>query len=198
MVDIVEGGLTFSFGAGWQAIKYDETAWYANQLRSGGSGLKAMDILACKQNSHWWIEIKDCDGHETASTPRISPADPVGVDQTRAWINTQTFAGSVKAQRKKLFIIDEVMQKFRDTLTSAVVAQRLRSAELLPFIGPSHSNESLVIVLVLTWGLPDYARLASRLQQKLNTALVPYGMTGFVVNQNCQVPGLDPAITRTV
>lgn len=111
MVDIVEGGLNFSFGAGWQAIKYDDTAWYVNQMKRS---IKAMDILACKQNSHWWIEIKDCDGYETANTPRMSPADPPGVDQTRTWISTQTFADSVKAQRKKMFIIDEVMQKFRD------------------------------------------------------------------------------------
>ena len=195
MVDIVEDGLKFSFGPGWQAIKYDDTDWYVNHMKRS---IKAMDILACKQNKHWWIEIKDCDGFEVANTPRISPDDHPGVELTRAWIKTQTFVDSVKAQRKKMFIIDEVMQKFRDTLASAVIAQRLHNVELLPFVAPSHKNEPLVIVLVLTWGLPDYARLAARLQQKLNTALVPYGLTGFVVNETCQVAGLDPVITRAV
>ncbi|WLI06757.1 hypothetical protein PSH66_00030 [Pseudomonas sp. FP597] len=192
MVDIVEGGLTFSFGTGWQAIKYDDTVWYVNHMKRS---IKAMDILACKQKKHWWIEIKDCDGFETANMPRMSPTDHPGIELTKTWIKTQAFADSVKAQRKKMFIVDEVMQKFRDTLTSAVVAQRLQNAELLPFIAPSHNNEPLVIVLILTWGLPDYARLAARLQQKLNTALVPYGLTGFVVNETCQVAGLDPVIT---
>jgi len=195
MVDIVEGRLTFSFGADWQVIKYDESAWYINQIKTT---LKAMDILARKQNDHWWIEIKDCVGHEVANRPRLSPTDPQEVDQARAWIKAQAFDDTVKAQRKKQFIIDEVMQKLRDTLTSAVVAQRLKNAELLPFTPPSHTNASLVVVLILTWDLADYARLARLLQQKLNTALVPYGVNGFVVNETCQVPGFDPTITRAV
>lgn len=194
MVDIVEGALTFSFGAGWQVIKYDESAWYLNQIKTT---LKAVDILACKQNSHWWIEIKDCIGHEAVNTPRLSHIDPQEVDQTRTWVKAQAFDKIVKVQRQKQFIIDEVMQKIRDTLTSTVIAQRLGNAELLPFVPPSHSNSSLVIVLILTWNIADYARLARLLQQKLNTALVPYGINGFVVNETCQVPGLDPTITRT-
>lgn len=170
MVDLVENRLTFSFGAGWQAIKYDDSAWYLGQIKRS---LKAMDILASKQNDHWWIEIKDCGGYEAQNTPRMSDIDPQGVALTRAWINAQTLSNTVKAQRKQEFIIDEVMQKFRDTLSSAVVAQRLKNAEMLPFTAPSHSDESLVIVLLLTWDLPDYGRLALRLHQKLNSALAP-------------------------
>ncbi|GFM87447.1 hypothetical protein PSCICO_28460 [Pseudomonas cichorii] len=193
MVDVVEGMLTFSFDDEWQVIKFDESQWYCDRMKRQ---LKGMDILAIKDERHWWIEIKDCLGYEPANIPRMSGADPSGVTSTKEWLAGQSFAGDVKVQRQKLFIIDEVMQKFRDTLASVVIAQREGDQELRAYVAPIKGNPPLVVVLLLTWEPREYGRLAARLKLKLDMALKPYGLTGFVVNETCRVPGLDPAITR--
>ncbi|GFM82282.1 hypothetical protein PSCICN_29740 [Pseudomonas cichorii] len=193
MVDVVEGMLTFSFDDEWQVIKFDESQWYCDRMKRQ---LKGMDILAIKDERHWWIEIKDCLGYEPANIPRMSGADPSGVTSTKDWLAGQSFAGDVKVQRQKLFIIDEVMQKFRDTLASVVIAQREGDQELRAYVSPTKGNPPLVVVLLLTWEPREYGRLAARLKLKLDMALKPYGLTGFVVNETCRVPGLDPAITR--
>ncbi|KPW77139.1 hypothetical protein ALQ65_100555 [Pseudomonas syringae pv. coriandricola] len=195
MADVVEGTLTFSFPDDWQVIKFDETLWYTERMKRS---LKGMDILAAKENSHWWIEIKDCVGYEPDNLPRMSETLPVSVVTAKQWLDAQAFAAQVKVQRRKLFIIDEVMQKFRDTLVSVVVAHREIDGELSSYTAPARSGQGLVIVLLLTWSARDYGRLAARLKMKLDMALKPYGLTGFVVDETCRVPGLDLIVSRAV
>ncbi|MCK9729260.1 hypothetical protein [Pseudomonas syringae] len=194
MVDVVEGALRFSFTDDWQVIKYDETLWYTERMKRS---LKGVDILAAKENRHWWIEIKDCVGYEPDNLPRLSESPPTSVTHTKAWLDAQVFAEQVKVLRKKPFIIDEVMQKFRDTLVPVVVAHREDDGELSSYTAPAISGQGLVIVLLLTWSPRDYGRLATRLKTKLDMALKPYGLIGFVVNEACRVPGLDVAVNRT-
>lgn len=59
MPAITEGGLTFTFPAGWDASKFDEWSFYRNQFQGICGGAKAIDILAIEQDCCWLIEIKD-------------------------------------------------------------------------------------------------------------------------------------------
>ena len=65
--------LRFDFPEPWQALKFDESAWYRNTIKTR---VKAMDLVACLDATHWWIEVKDCKGFEADNLPRLSgPAD---------------------------------------------------------------------------------------------------------------------------
>jgi len=179
MVEITEGRLKFTFGGGWDAVKYNESRWHTGQMKSQ---LKAMDILATKDDRHWWIEIKDCEGYEEENRPRLSPAEPDEVGKTRIWIKDQGWAQLIKVDRKKPFIVDEVVAKFRDTLVALACAQRRAEPELV-----KHEivavGQSLTVVLILTWDSREFKRLAQRLQDKLRNALIPYAVDAYVVNE---------------
>ena len=194
MVDITEQSLTFHFATGWEAIKFDDTSWHRVQMKSR---LKAMDILASNNQHHWWIEIKDCHGFETKNRPRLVPREPSEVVETRIWVDTKGWKLIVSATRRKAFIIDEVLEKLRDTLVSLTIASRVNHPDLAPFSISASQPEKLIIVLLLTWDITDFKRLAKLLQQKLTTALQPYGLQGLVVNELMPVPGLDCTISRT-
>ncbi|SFL11221.1 hypothetical protein [Azotobacter beijerinckii] len=188
MVQLSEGRLRLTFAAGWQALKFDDTAWHRQRFGHH----QAMDILAVHGDQHWWIEIKDCEGFEQDNRPRMSPGDPQAVVQTRAWLRSQGLAQQVRAARSKPFIIDEVIEKLRSTLVSVLAAQRQGEAELQPYVAACNQGVPLNVVLLLTWNITDFRRLAQRLQQKLNSALLPYGLQGLVVNTppvglGCQV-----------
>lgn len=198
MPDVHEGQLTLSFPAGWQALKYDDTHWHKVRMKSR---LKAMDILAKEaDNDHWWIEIKDCQEAENTNRFRLSPADNPEVELTRQWVEQKGWKPRVAVARRKPFIVNEVEKKFSSTLAAMTIAMREDDAELRGFEVVSRllSPPAIKVVLLLTWEQRDFRRLASRLQQKLNQALSPYGVQGFVVNEqtigNC---GLPCQITRS-
>ena len=194
MSDITENRLNFRFAEGWKAIKFDDTDWHRVQMKSR---LKAMDILACHHQQHWWIEIKDCQGFETENHPRLSPKESAEVDQTRGWVDAKGWKPIVSVSRKKAFIVDEVLEKLRDTLVSLTFASRVNHPDLTAFSVSASQPEKLTIVLLLTWDITDFKRFARLLQQKLTTALQPYGLQGLVVNELMPVPGLDYTISRT-
>lgn len=188
MVQLSEGSLQLTFAAGWQAVKFDDTAWHRQHFGTQ----KAMDILAAHGAQHWWIEIKDCEGFEQNNLPRMSPTELPALQQTRAWIESQGLKPQVRVVRAKPFIIDEVIEKLRSTLVTVLAAQRAGEALLLPYAAAWNPGGQLKVVLLLTWDINDFRRLAHRLQQKLNMALGPYGLQGFVVNTppaglNCQM-----------
>ena len=70
---IHEGALRRGFPDPWLALKFDDTAWYRQAMKSR---VKAVDVIACRGQTHWWIEVKDCLGYEPESRPRLSPGDP--------------------------------------------------------------------------------------------------------------------------
>lgn len=179
MTRLTEGTLECTFDEGCKAIKFDATDWHRQQF----GHCKAMDILATSQGQHWWIEIKDCQGDELASLPRLSPAEPEEVTATRRWVKEKEFQRIVRINRCKPFIIDEVIEKMRDTLVALNFAQRAQDPALLPHAWCG-SAQPMTVVLLLSWDAPDFRRLAGRLQQKLTTALLPYGLSGFVVNEH--------------
>lgn len=181
MPDIREGNLSLVFPDDWQAIKYDESDWHCQRMKNRP---KAMDILARNPDEqHWWIEIKDCEGYEKDNRPRISPSESGEVDQVRQWIKQQGWQQTVHAQRKKPFIVDEVEAKLKETLAALAIARRENHAELAAFDVLHNPVSAWKVVLLLTWEKRDFKRLATRLQQKLNRALSPYGVQGFVVNE---------------
>lgn len=196
MPDVTEGQLTLSFPPGWKALKYDDSHWHKARMKSR---LKAMDVLAKKDGiNHWWIEIKDCEGAEDENRPRLSPADSQEVKRTREWVEHKGWKPKISIARRKAFIIDEVERKFSSTLAAIAVAMREDEPELRGFEVLSQQNSPAIkVVLLLTWEPRDFRRLASRLQQKLNQSLNPYGVQGFVVNeQTISGCGLSCQVTR--
>ena len=186
MPEIVEGDLKFYFESDSEAIKFDETNWHRHQMRST---LKAMDILCSTGNHYWWLEIKDCLGHERDNLPRLSAAEPDELPRVREYIKKNRYEHLVTASRKKPFIVDEVYEKFRDTLVSLAVASRSADTELSAFYSLFDTAKVVNVVLVLTWEGRDFKRLALRLQDKLNRCLAPYGVAGFVTDGTTQLPG---------
>lgn len=196
MVKIAEGEgaktLKCVFPDGWLAIKYDESDWHTKQMKSQS---KAMDILATDGGSHWWIEIKDCEGYESANRPRLSPSDPKEVEQVRQWIKKQQYGQQVKAVRKKPFVVDEIVEKFRHTLAALACAERKGGAELAQYQVVC-SKKPLFVVLLLTWDNKDFGRLAIRMQDKLKNALSCYSVDAYVTNGAISIPGLEMTIER--
>jgi len=196
MPDIREGNLILVFPDDWQVIKYDESDWHCQRMKNRP---KAMDILARNPDEqHWWIEIKDCEGYEQDNRPRISPSESGEVGQVRQWIMQQGWQQTVQAQRKKPFIVDEVEAKLKETLAALAIARRENHAELAAFDVLHNPAPAWKVVLLLTWEKRDFKRLATRLQQKLNQALSPYGVQGFVVNeQTTGSSGMRCVVTRS-
>lgn len=193
MLDITENRLNFQFAEDWNAIKFDDTAWHQVQMKSR---LKAMDILACHNQQHWWIEIKDCQGFETENRPRLSQNESAEVKEARDWVDAKGWKPIVSVSRKKAFIVDEILEKMRATLVSLTIASRVNHPDLSAFSVSASQPEKLTIVLLLTWDIKDFKRMARLLQQKLTTALQPYGLQGLVVNELMPVPNLDCTISR--
>ncbi|MEQ6918733.1 hypothetical protein [Halomonas aquatica] len=181
MPEVQEGRLTFQFPEGWQLLKYDDSTWHRQRMKSR---LKGVDILAHDGGpTHWWIEVKDCEGYEPENRPRLSGTEPVEVDQAREWVDQQGLKPTVQVTRRKPFIVDEVEEKLRDTLAAISVAQRKADLELEDFYVVRAQSPALTVVLLLTWNHRDFKRLASRLQTRLERALAPYGIRSFVVNE---------------
>lgn len=196
MVEICERGLCLRFAEGWEALQYDKTDWYCRELKAG---LKALDVLATNgEGEHWWVEIKDCEGYEDENFPRLSVEPPPEVGKTKIWLTKNGWRDSVQAVRYKPFVVDEVMSKFNDTLAAIAVAQRNNIRELQGHEVVCDSAPPLSVVLLLTWGIRDFERLAKRLQHKLNQQLRGYAIQGYVVNQqNIQDAGLDCQVFRS-
>ena len=98
--------------------------------------------------------------------------------------------------RAKPFIIDELIEKLRSTLVSVLAAKRQGEAELQPYVAVFDQGMPFSVILLLTWDIADFNRLAQRLQQKLNRVLLPYGLQGLVVNDLGRVTGLACQVSR--
>lgn len=88
---IREGVLQFNFGAGSQASKYDDWAFYRNQFQNGCyRDNKAVDLLCHSGNAAWLIEVKDYRQH--ARTKVVDLADEIAIKVR------DTLAGLLAAQ----------------------------------------------------------------------------------------------------
>ena len=198
MVEITEGEngkrrLKCIFPDGWDAIKYDATSWHLQAMKSQ---LKAMDVLATDGNHHWWIEIKDCEGFEDDNRPRLSPSDPKEVKQTCDWVIQKNWKSIVKVGRKKLFIVDEMVEKFRHTLVAMAWAEKEEEASLKAY-RVICTRKPLSVVLLLTWEGKDFKRLAMRLQDKMKKALSCYAVEAYVINGTAPANmGLEMTVER--
>lgn len=111
MITISEGKLTFIFPDNWKVNKYDESNFVKNHIQKS-QGCKAVDILALSNDSLFMIEIKDFRNYRIES----------------------------KASLKNDVVLDEVVQKFRDTLTGLYAAYRCQIEELAPFYQYLYTN----------------------------------------------------------
>ncbi len=92
MTTLREGRVSWTFGDGWTATKYDDWSFYRNQFTGLAGGSKAVDILALDPDIEvlWMVEAKD---FTTEPRDRSKP---------ELWL--------------------EVAQKVRDTLAGIVAA----------------------------------------------------------------------------
>ena len=81
MMEIAEGGLTFSFPDQCEAGKYDDWSFYRNQFQSMAGGSMAVDILCLAGGVAWLVEIKDYRQHP--QTKLIDLCDEVAQKSTR-------------------------------------------------------------------------------------------------------------------
>lgn len=201
---ITEGELHLVFAADWQALKFDNTAWYRG---TAGDGVKAVDVVVCNTTgtAHWWLEIKDCLGFEGDNQPRLSPNPPESVGKTKTWAVDQGYGREVVVKRAKPFIVDEVADKVAGTLASLVGASRAPvddhpdAAQVLPMAGVMQRGVRWSVVLLLAWSpaARDFGRLAMRLRDKLGQRLAAYQVECFVVNEGESAPNQPWTVTRT-
>ena len=59
MTCLTEGNLQFQFPTGYDAVHYDEWAFYKNQFQSVAGGSKAVDFICLDGTKKWLIEVKD-------------------------------------------------------------------------------------------------------------------------------------------
>jgi len=187
----IEGKLRLNFPRGWRAVKLDEEAWYRDEMKSQ---VKAVDVIAVRGTTHWWIEVKDCAGYEVDSLPRLQPSEPTCVTEVRQWAKQQGFDKCVQVRRAKPFIVDEVFDKFTGSIISLMAAQRApetskSAAKLKPFMAAMSEKTSLNLVLLLTWRGTDFKRLAKLLKTKLEQRVVAFNVTCHVVDELESVPG---------
>lgn len=197
-------GVLLTFQPGWQVQKIDETAWY----RDGdviGSRVKAVDVAASGPSGHWWIEVKNCHGHESDNRPRLNPGEPKPQQlvDTEAWIAAQGWDDLVEAKRRKLYVVDEVVQKVAGTIATLVAAERAPAAEaraavVLPHAPAYRPGNALTVVLLLTWSLPDFPLLAKRLKLHMEQRLSAFNVTCFVVNETVTAPAQPWTAGRTL
>ncbi len=69
-INIPEGNLSFSFE--FEAIKFDDTAYYRKHFIKIQNGISAIDILAVNNNVGYLIEIKD---YTHPDTENLKPLD---------------------------------------------------------------------------------------------------------------------------
>ena len=192
--------LRFDFPPPWQAIKFDDTPWYRGTIKTR---VKAVDVMACLDGVHWWIEVKDCKGFEADNLPRLSPSDPAEVDVVRAWAKSQGHDRAVTIQRAKPFVVDEVAEKLEGTLVSLMAAARADAhnadaQKLNPFARVLEGSAQWSVVLLLTWNpaARDFGRLAMRLRDKLRQRLAAYNVQCFVLNESESAPHQPWTLTR--
>lgn len=180
MTIITEGKLQFDFASGWDVIKFDgDDNLFYRKIR--GTGVKAMDFLIKNNNRFWWVEIKDFEGHESACEFRLDEnIKSPELAKVKNFINKENL-DSVCVAIKKPFIIHEIMKDYRDTLVVLHAAKYTNESSFSNFL--LLNNEPVKIVLLLTLNDIEFKRRAQKLQHRLNTALKPYGLQGFVVNK---------------
>ena len=59
MTCLTEGNLQFQFPEGYDAVHYDEWAFYRNQFQNVAGGSKAVDFIYLDGAEKWLIEVKD-------------------------------------------------------------------------------------------------------------------------------------------
>lgn len=192
--------LRFDFPAPWLALKFDDTAWYREKIKTS---VKAMDVVACHGHSHWWIEVKDCKDFEADNIPRLSPVDPAQVALVKVWAKGQGHDRAVVVKRAKPFVVDEVAEKLEGTLVSLAAAVRAGAAQadaaaVAPFAQVMDAAAQWSVVLLLTWNpaARDFGRLAMRLRDKLHQRLAAHNVQCFVLNENESAPHQPWTLTR--
>lgn len=190
---IREGKLALHFAEGWQAVKWDEQAWYrdGNAL---GSRIKGMDVVALgPDGQHWWIELKDCLGFEAENLPRLTEENPTEVQQAKTWLEAQGWQYQAQAKRKKLFIGDELLEKLVGTVAGLAAAARqvswdARAQEVVAFAMAPTPGCPWSIALLLGGESREFKRMAGRLKSKLDQRLHAFGVSCYVVNETVAAP----------
>jgi hypothetical protein len=178
MLKLVEGKLEFFFAPGCAVVKYDETEWHRKKF----GHFQAMDFLISTAAKHCWVEVKDCIHYSNENQARLSADMSREVRDTNSWVKEKGWEATVSVQRKKPWIVDEVMGKFRATTVGIALAERIQEATLKPYFQWSQSPQ-MQVILLLTWPISDYKRLAIRLNAKLSQSFLPFNIQTLVINE---------------
>lgn len=125
--------LTFTFGDGWRASKYDDWTYYRRQLVTMDA--KGVDIVAIRDEELFLVEVKDYTNPETNHVPLAE------LPQVFAAKCLDSMGGLLAASRSA--VGDE-----QDLAQLAVAAKRVRlvlHAQLAPGKGGRLANTSKVI-----------------------------------------------------
>ena len=74
---IEEGDLKFNFSELFDVIKFDDSHYYRNHFEKIQQGIKAIDILALKENENYMIEVKDYRHPDTAPLNQIQLVEDI-------------------------------------------------------------------------------------------------------------------------
>lgn len=180
----IEGRLKLSFPDHWQVTKLDDEPWYREDLKSQ---VRAVDVVAKREDTHWWIEVKDCEGYEEANLPRLAPAEPPAVMEARRLIERENLQAEVRVRRAKPFIVDEIADKVTGSIICLVTAERaakstVDAARVREYVSAMTTGSSWTIALLLTWNPADFKRLAKLLTTKMSQRFAAYDVKCVVVD----------------
>jgi hypothetical protein len=100
---VKEGKLVLTFPDGWKVTKYDDWAFYQNQVGNRFGSTKAIDFLAYNpaDGALWLIEIKDFRQHHRDKT-KLPLWDEIGLKarDTLAGVFAAKVNGSVDSERQ--------------------------------------------------------------------------------------------------
>lgn len=101
-------GKGFSFPAGWQIWKYDDSAFYRRHFQSFASGSQAVDIVAISPDKTLWLlEVKDYRRHPRDKNESVFAEVAAKVRSTLAGLATARVRANNEQERT---LADQSMQ----------------------------------------------------------------------------------------
>jgi len=146
--------LTFTFPDNWDICKFDDTKYYREKIEKL-DGIKSVDIIANDGGALQFIEVKDFRHHRIEN----------------------------KERQKSGELTIEVSQKFVNTLSALIGANRLNLSDFAPYYTPllSSLDQKITVILFIERDEREHTLQRNKitlahLQQKLKKLLIAYNI----------------------
>jgi Holliday junction resolvase len=180
MTKIKEGSLVFQFDSSVSAVKYDDLEDYKKYFSA--TGFKAVDIIAIYNNNTYLIEVKDCATDEKANETRLEEkAHTPELEKVNKYINLNSITG-VKATRKKIYILEEIIQKFKDTIAAITTKGDFSGIDRNSILKNIEKSNTTHLALYWTSEEDEFKRTAQRLTDKINQKTKKFGVVSHVIH----------------